>query len=301
MGFTLAGADNANYTITATTATTVNITKADPSCTITGYDVTYDGSPHTATGSFVVIAETLAAPDLSGTTHTTAGSCGTDPWSAVAERRGLRRGVPGTVRRYGGDPRDHGHGRDRQQDRRRHQFLRPAPRRRSPQAALPRETPPAPSRCSTPTAAGTGKTLTPSGTVAHAASTASPRATRSRGSPCRTGTITPGPAATLEVSAISPQTAGNPFDVTVTALDAYGDAGLGFGREIHFTSSDVAATLPADYTFLVGDNGTKLFSAGVTLETAGTKSITATDTGTGSTGSRRRTHRRPRGRRRRSR
>ncbi len=81
-GFTLAGADNANYTITATNTTTANITRADPSCTITGYDVTYDGSPHTATGSCLgVEGETLAAPDLSGTTHTAAGTYGTDPWT----------------------------------------------------------------------------------------------------------------------------------------------------------------------------------------------------------------------------
>jgi hypothetical protein len=44
---------------------------------------------------------------------------------------------------------------------------------------------------------------------------------------------------------------------------------------VHFTSTDAQAGLPADYTFVGGDNGLHSFS--VTLKTAGTQSITATD------------------------
>jgi len=38
--------------------------------------------------------------------------------------------------------------------------------------------------------------------------------------------------------------------------------------EIHFTSSDAAAVLPANYIFVPGDNGTHAFSLGVKLQTA---------------------------------
>src|SRR2546421_243001 len=44
---------------------------------------------------------------------------------------------------------------------------------------------------------------------------------------------------------------------------------------VHFTSTDSQAGLPADYTFVSGDNGVHSFS--VTLKTAGAQSITATD------------------------
>src|SRR5205085_7986336 len=47
----------------------------------------------------------------------------------------------------------------------------------------------------------------------------------------------------------------------------------------HFTSSDTQAVLPANYTFTAGDNGVHTFSA--TLKTAGSRSLTATDTITG--------------------
>src|SRR5262249_54182286 len=43
----------------------------------------------------------------------------------------------------------------------------------------------------------------------------------------------------------------------------------------HFTSSDGAAALPADYAFTAADAGAHTFS--VTLNTAGTQTITATD------------------------
>src|SRR2546430_8636930 len=47
-------------------------------------------------------------------------------------------------------------------------------------------------------------------------------------------------------------------------------------------SSDVCSSdLPANYTFVAGDNGAHTFTNGVTLKAAGTQSITATDTVTG--------------------
>ena len=50
---------------------------------------------------------------------------------------------------------------------------------------------------------------------------------------------------------------------------------------MHFTSSDGAAVLPANYTFVAGDAGVHSFSGGVTLKTAGSSSVTGTDTVTG--------------------
>src|SRR5206468_2483370 len=49
---------------------------------------------------------------------------------------------------------------------------------------------------------------------------------------------------------------------------------------VHFTSSDGSATLPSNYTFLPGDNGSRNFN--VTLTTLGAQSVTATDTVTAS-------------------
>ena len=68
--------------------------------------------------------------------------------------------------------------------------------------------------------------------------------------------------------------------MTVTADDAGGNVTTGYTGTVHFTSSDAQAVLPANYTFTGGDAGTHIFS--VTLKTAGTQSITATDTVTGS-------------------
>jgi hypothetical protein len=67
------------------TSGTVNdkINKADADCSsIAGYTVTYDGNAHTATGSCKgVDGLDLAGLDLSGTTHTAAGTYDDDPWT----------------------------------------------------------------------------------------------------------------------------------------------------------------------------------------------------------------------------
>jgi hypothetical protein len=77
----------------------------------------------------------------------------------------------------------------------------------------------------------------------------------------------------------SPVTAGVSGNVRVTAQDPYGNTVTGYRGTIHFSSSDPQAVLPANYTFAAADNGTHLFSA--TLKTAGSQSVTATDTTTG--------------------
>ena len=77
---------------------------------------------------------------------------------------------------------------------------------------------------------------------------------------------------------------GTPFDVTVTAYDSYGNVATGYTGTVTFTSTDSGSgvSLPADYTFLPGDNGVKVFTDGVTLVTAGSQDITVTDTANGS-------------------
>ena len=89
------------------------------------------------------------------------------------------------------------------------------------------------------------------------------------------------PVTVVNVSGPSPMLAGSSYSVTVEARDAYGFRAIGYRGTIHLTSSDAAATLPADHAFVAGDNGTSPFS-GVVLRTAGTQSITATDIATGS-------------------
>ncbi len=78
----------------------------------------------------------------------------------------------------------------------------------------------------------------------------------------------------------NPTTAGTSPTVTVTALDASNNPVPGYTGTVHFTSTDAAATLPSDYTFVSADGGTHAFTA--TLKTAGSQSLTATDTVTGS-------------------
>ncbi len=89
-------------------------------------------------------------------------------------------------------------------------------------------------------------------------------------------TVNPGPATQFAVSAPANAVSGTPISVTVTALDALNNVATGYVGTVHFTSTDAAATLPADYTFTAGDAGSKAFPA--TLQIAGVQTVTATDT-----------------------
>ena len=71
-----------------------------------------------------------------------------------------------------------------------------------------------------------------------------------------------------------PQGTAEPF--TVTAVDEYGNTVTTYGGTVHFTSSDTAAHVPANYTFTTADKGAHSFQ--VTLETVGSsRSVIATD------------------------
>jgi hypothetical protein len=89
-------------------------------------------------------------------------------------------------------------------------------------------------------------------------------------------------ASHFQVSA-APTTAGTPFNVTVTALDPYGNVDTDFTGTVHFATSDhgLGVVLPADYTFISNDAGVYTFT-GVTLVTAGSPTITVTDPPTSS-------------------
>jgi hypothetical protein len=76
--------------------------------------------------------------------------------------------------------------------------------------------------------------------------------------------------------------AGTALTVTVTAQDPFGQMALGYRGTAHFASSDGQADLPGDYAFVAADNGVHTFPGGFTLKTAGSQSITATDTASGS-------------------
>ncbi|HEV7573012.1 MAG TPA: DNA/RNA non-specific endonuclease [Thermoanaerobaculia bacterium] len=92
-------------------------------------------------------------------------------------------------------------------------------------------------------------------------------------------TVAPPPATHLSVTAPANVTTGVPFNVTVTALDGSNATATSYTGTVHFTSSS-AGTLPADYAFVSGDNGTHTFS--VTLTSNGSQTIAATDTVTAS-------------------
>jgi uncharacterized protein YqfB (UPF0267 family) len=74
--------------------------------------------------------------------------------------------------------------------------------------------------------------------------------------------------------------AGSTFPVEVVALDASNEPVFGYSGTVHFTSSDAAANLPADYTFMTDDHGVHAFQA--TMTTLGSQTITVTDTSSSS-------------------
>jgi hypothetical protein len=71
------------------------------------------------------------------------------------------------------------------------------------------------------------------------------------------------------LTAATAETAGTSFGLTVTAQNSSGAADAGYLGTIHFTSSDVQAGLPANYTFTTADHGTHAFT--VTLKAAGSQ------------------------------
>lgn len=78
----------------------------------------------------------------------------------------------------------------------------------------------------------------------------------------------------LVITAPATATTGTPFNVTVSAVDDHGNPVGGFSDAVHISSSDTAATLPADAAL---DSSTGVGTFAVTLNTAGNQTVTATD------------------------
>jgi hypothetical protein len=83
-------------------------------------------------------------------------------------------------------------------------------------------------------------------------------------------------------------TAGVPFNVTVTAVDPYGQLAAGYTGTVTFSTTDPNpdVVLPADYAFMLADGGVHTFTdtglGETTLWTHGRQTITATDASDGS-------------------
>jgi hypothetical protein len=72
---------------------------------------------------------------------------------------------------------------------------------------------------------------------------------------------------------------GTPFDVTVQAVDEFGQVAFGYRGTVTFsvTDPDPAVILPADYTFSADDQGTHHFTGEFTLITPGMWMLTTAD------------------------
>jgi hypothetical protein len=90
-------------------------------------------------------------------------------------------------------------------------------------------------------------------------------------------------ASAFVLTAPATVTAGTPFDVTVTAVDIFGQTAAGYTGTLTFTTTDPdpGVILPPDYTFTLADQGTHTFSGGFILMTPGTWTLTATDSAGG--------------------
>jgi hypothetical protein len=95
------------------------------------------------------------------------------------------------------------------------------------------------------------------------------------------------PASQFLVTAPATAVSGTAFDVTLTAVDPYGNVDMNYAGTVTWTSSDTApgVIVPPDYVFDAGDMGTDTFPGGATLITPGDQTLTATDTVSGITGS----------------
>jgi hypothetical protein len=100
--------------------------------------------------------------------------------------------------------------------------------------------------------------------------------TSASGSVTSTIMVSPATGTDFVISGLSSATVGAAESFTVTAEDAYGNVATGYTGTVKFTSSDTAAILPANTPFTSANAGARTFS--VTFGTAGTQSLTVTDT-----------------------
>ncbi|MBV9240376.1 MAG: hypothetical protein JO314_00060, partial [Acidobacteria bacterium] len=88
---TASQAGNDSFNTAADVSRSFNIGKANAHCTVNGYTVPYDGSPHTATGSCTGVSGPISGLNLSGTTHTLFGTY-SDTWTFTAPNANYNNG-----------------------------------------------------------------------------------------------------------------------------------------------------------------------------------------------------------------
>jgi hypothetical protein len=86
-------------------------------------------------------------------------------------------------------------------------------------------------------------------------------------------------ASALVVTVPGTVTSATPFDVTVQAVDVFGQVAFGYRGTVTFsvTDPDPAVVLPPDYTFRADDQGTHTFTGEFTLITPGMWTLTTAD------------------------
>jgi RHS repeat-associated protein/uncharacterized repeat protein (TIGR01451 family) len=80
----------------------------------------------------------------------------------------------------------------------------------------------------------------------------------------------------FQIQAPASAATGSPFDLTVSAVNTGGAPDSSYRGVVSFSSLDLAATLPADYTFTAADNGVHTFH-NAALNSLGAQTITATE------------------------
>jgi hypothetical protein len=90
-------------------------------------------------------------------------------------------------------------------------------------------------------------------------------------------------ASAFVLTAPDTATAGTPFDVTVQAVDVFGQVAFGYTGTVTFrvTDTDPAVVLPLDYTFTADDQGRQTFSGAFILITPGDQTLTIADLANG--------------------
>jgi hypothetical protein len=101
--------------------------------------------------------------------------------------------------------------------------------------------------------------------------------------------VTPAAASHFLILAPAGVVAGTPFDITIEAVDPYGNVDTNYITDpsgvVHFstTDSDPGVILPPDFQLTAADQGVVTFAGGVTLFTPGDQTLMAVDTASGIT------------------
>jgi hypothetical protein len=100
-------------------------------------------------------------------------------------------------------------------------------------------------------------------------------------------TVVPAAASHFLLLVSAGAAAGVPMDLTVVAVDDYGNVDINYTGAVTFTTTDPdpRVALPPDYTFTGAEGGVVTLAGAVTLFTPGGVTLTATDPLTGATGS----------------